>query len=753
MLIRLSKLILDYPKSISSIITAITIVFGYIAFFSSLRLQVDFSLEQMFPNNDSGRDIYEQFKNEFSREDDLVLLTYEGTQILSRESIEKIDEITEELEFLDGVEQVISLSNIQNGDYFDLNMSESEWKNNSKDILNHPIYTNLLISKSGDVGSILINLSDEVQSQDSRAKIFKEIDKIKADYNYIWNEAGIPVLRTRYVELVGRERAIFFPISFAVVAFILFYVFRQKRGVLLPLAAIGVGLVWISGIMAIFGITINIVSYLTFNLLMVIGCSNSIHLMIKYHEGLSMGLGRKDSLSRVITEIGGALLLTSFTTSVGFFSLVMTNIRITQEFGIMVGVGVILMFLLTIIILPIILSFISLPSEKNIKRLVEGEEFKAAHKLNKWTRSNPRLVLIVSGLIFLLSVFGLYNINYNISILDDLKPGNKLFDSIKYVEKHMGGTLPLEIVLDTQIDNGIINPEFLTKIDSLKSFLLIQNGVGSVVTMSDHLKLVNQEIGSGIREIPSNPLDILALIQSYEGISDMINSDLSKTRISARLKNINSSEADLLVKSLNQESYRLFGSKINIVITGSTVLALRTSKHLVKNLTTSFILAFIIIFFSMIFLFKSIRLSILSVLPTIIPLMAAGGIMGFMGIKLRPSTAMTFSIALGIAVDDTIHFLARFRQEYIKNKNISDAITQTLLTTGKAIISTTVILSLGFMVMIFSEFVPNHEFGILATIVLMIALAGSMILLPVLLNYLGPNFSFKLNSNSKAHNG
>ena len=231
--------------------------------------------------------------------------------------------------------------------------------------------------------------------------------------------------------------------------------------------------------------------------------------------------------------------------------------------------------------------------------------------------------------------------------------------------------------------------------------MLIQNEVGSVVTMSDHLKLVNQEIGSGIREIPSNPLDILALIQSYEGISDMINSDLSKTRISARLKNINSAEADILVKSLNQESYRLFGSKINIVITGSTVLALRTSKHLVKNLTTSFILAFIIIFFSMIFLFKSIRLSILSVLPTIIPLMAAGGIMGFMGIKLRPSTAMTFSIALGIAVDDTIHFLARFRQEYIKNKNISDAITQTLLTTGKAIISTTVILSLGFMVMIF----------------------------------------------------
>ena len=749
MLKKLSSIVLDHPKFVLATILTVTILFGYIAFLSPYHLRIDFSLEQMFPNNDPEREVYEKFREEFSREDDIILLTYAGIPILEKASVEALSDITEELEFIEGIESVLSLSNLQDGNYFDIEMENSDWAAQAIDVLNHPVYTNLIISENGDVGSILINLSDDVKDQEARASIFKKIDDIKSQYNWEWHEAGIPVLRTRYVELVARERAIFFPISSAVVTMILFFVFRQKRGVLLPLAAISVGLIWISGFMALLGITINVVSYLTFNLLMIIGCSNAIHLMIKYNEGLSLGLGRRGSLDRVITEIGGALFLTSFTTSIGFFSLMMTNIRITQEFGFIVGVGVILMFILTITILPIILSFLPLPKAKNIKRLVEGEEFKAAESLNEWSKSNPRLVLFITSIFFILSIVGLYKVNYNISILDDLKPGNELYDSIHYVETHMGGTLPLELVVDTKIKNGIVDAIFLSKIDSLKIFLLAQVGVGGAITVSDHIKLINEEIGSGIREIPNQSLDILSLMESYDGISGLVDDDLTKTRISARVKNINSETAEQIVKELKGESVRLFGEDVSIIITGSTLLALHTSKHLVKNLTTSFMLAFIIIFISMIFLFKSVRLSILSVLPTIIPLMAAGGIMGFMGIKLRPSTAMTFSIALGIAVDDTIHFLARFRQEYMKTGDVPGSVTKTLLTTGKAIISTTIILSLGFVVMIFSEFVPNHEFAILSTIVLLIALAGSMILLPVLINYLNPKFKFSLDFTSK----
>ena len=258
------------------------------------------------------------------------------------------------------------------------------------------------------------------------------------------------------------------------------------------------------------------------------------------------------------------------------------------------------------------------------------------------------------------------------------------------------------------------------------------------------MKLINEAIGNGKRELPDNKDEVLSFLVSYEETSGLANPDYSKARISARVVNITSEQAKGIVTQINSFAKKRFTEETKLTITGSTLLALRTNAHLVKNLTTSFVIAFFIIFLSMVFLFRSLRLSLLSILPNIIPLMVAGGLMGFLGIKLRPSTAMTFSIALGIAVDDTIHFLARFRQEYLKGLSIPDAVSQTLLTTGKAIISTTIILSLGFVVMVFSEFVPNHEFGMLATIILVVALTGSLVLLPVLINFIQPQFRFSV---------
>jgi predicted RND superfamily exporter protein len=192
-----------------------------------------------------------------------------------------------------------------------------------------------------------------------------------------------------------------------------------------------------------------------------------------------------------------------------------------------------------------------------------------------------------------------------------------------------------------------------------------------------------------------------------------------------------------------QKGNKIFGDIVDIKVTGSTLLALSTNRHLVKNLTFSFIIAFVIIFLSMVLLFRSFRLALISVLPNIIPLMIAGGMMGLLGIKLRPSTAMTFSIALGIAVDNTIHFLARFRQEYKVTGDYTESVSETLLTTGKAIISTGVILALGFFVLYFSEYVPNHEFGILATIIIVTAASASLILLPVLILQIRPVIRFR----------
>jgi len=727
-----------------TVISLITGLFFWTAFFSETSLQVDFSLEQMFPESDPEKDAYQSFIDEFNREDDKVLLVYDCDNPTSRENIAVVSELTEMMELdVEGVEGVLSLSSIDEGDYFTEDLSEDEWNQQVQNLLNHPIYPNLIISHDGKTGAVLIDLENDVIGQDARAKVINQLEKVMNTVDWEWHEAGIPVLRTRYIQFMNRERAVFLPISFLVAMIVLFFIFRQLKSILIPLIAISTTLIWVAGIMAYLGISINVVSYLTFNLLMIIGASNAIHLLMKYHEGLSLGLNQRDSLDRVIQKIGGALFLTSFTTAVGFCSLGFTNIKVTQQFGLLVGFGVILMFILTIIIMPIILNYIRPPDTEHIDRLIRGGQFLSADRLNAWNQKNPVPILTVSAVLFIGAVFGLFRIDYNASVLEDLKPGNPLFDDLHYVEKKMGGTLPLEVIIDTKTENGSLQPGFLENIQKFKKNILKTPEINTAVTPGDYLMLANEEWGGGVRKLPETEDDALSFTVDFDRVQLLLNDDYSKTRISCRISDLPFDRGMQIRDEILTAGKALFGDNVVITVTGSTLLALSTGRHLVKNLTTSFIIAFVIIFLSIVFLFKSFRLSLLAILPNIIPLMIAGGLMGYLGIKLRPSTAMTFSIALGIAVDNTIHFLARFRQEFKESGNYEKAVSETLLTTGKAIISTGVILSLGFFVLYFSEFVPNHEFGLLATIIIITAVCGSLILLPVLILQIKPTLRFR----------
>ena len=725
-------------------ISLVTGLFFWVAFFSDTKLEVDFSLEQMFPDRDPEKDAYQSFIDEFNREDDKVLLVYDCDNPTSRENIAVVSELTEMMELdVEGVEGVLSLSSIDEGDYFSEDLSEDEWNQQVQNLLNHPIYPNLIISHDGKTGAVLIDLENDVIGQDARAKVINQLEKVMNTVDWEWHEAGIPVLRTRYIQFMNRERAVFLPISFLVAMIVLFFIFRQLKSILIPLIAISTTLIWVAGIMAYLGISINVVSYLTFNLLMIIGASNAIHLLMKYHEGLSLGLSQRDSLDRVIQKIGGALFLTSFTTAVGFCSLGFTNIKVTQQFGLLVGFGVILMFILTIIIMPIILNNIRPPDTEHIDRLIRGGQFLAADRLNAWNRNNPVPILAVSTILFIGAVFGLFRIDYNASVLEDLKPGNPLFDDLQYVEQKMGGTLPLEVIIDTKTENGSLQPEFLGNIQNFKKIILKTQEINTAVTPGDYLMLANEEWGGGARKLPETEDDALSFTVDFDRVQLLLNDDFSKTRISCRISDLPFDRGMQIREEILTAGEELFDENVVITVTGSTLLALSTGRHLVKNLTTSFIIAFIIIFLSIVILFRSFRLSLLAILPNIIPLMIAGGLMGYLGIKLRPSTAMTFSIALGIAVDNTIHFLARFRQEFKESGDYEKAVSDTLLTTGKAIISTGVILSLGFFVLYFSEFVPNHEFGLLATIIIITAVCGSLILLPVLILQVKPTLRFR----------
>jgi uncharacterized protein len=586
----------------------------------------------------------------------------------------------------------------------------------------------ILISRDLNFSKIILSTTQAFDRM-----LGNQIENVIQENQYVryssweWHEAGLPILRTRYVELVEYERSIFLPIAFIIAAITLIWIFRQVKMLIIALTSILVSLVWVSGIMSLANISINVISYLTFNLLMIIGVSDAIHLLIKYHEEIHKDKNKRNALEQVIQKIGSALFLTSFTTSVGFLSLSITNIRILQEFGVIMGVGIGILFMITILVMPIMLFYIKIPDSIHIERLILKRKKSLSFQSLKAVQDYPKVIIVSSVIVLLFSVYGIIQIDSNVTVLGDLKPTNKLHKDITFVENNFGGTLPLEIIisetgmplskdlyLKNNTSNSIDNPVFYEKVNIFMKRLNTFSSIKSV---------------SGYWNIDGN-------INPQQ--SKYTNKDRTEIRVSCGIENIDSDQADSLKESIRNEYLDIFENETGLKITGSTLLALKMNRYLIKSLLNSFIIAFIVIFISMNILFRSLKLSLVSIVPNVIPLLFAGAIMGFFGIELRPATAMTFSIALGIAVDDTIHFLSRFRSEYILTKNHEKATTTTILTTGRAIISTSITLGMGFLVLLFSNFKPNFEFGILATIILMVALISSLILLPALINIIKP---------------
>ena len=586
----------------------------------------------------------------------------------------------------------------------------------------------ILISRDLKFTKIILSSEKEIDRM-----IQKEIESVIEENEYVryssweWHEAGLPILRTRYIELVEYERGIFLPIAFLIAAITLIWIFRQIKILFIALTSILISLIWVSGIMSLLNISINVISYLIFNLLMIIGVSDAIHLLMKYHEEINKNKDKKHTLEKVIQKIGSALFLTSFTTAAGFLSLSITNIRILQEFGVIMGIGIGILFIVTIMIMPIMLFYIKIPRSVHIDRLILKRKKSLSFQLLKTVQGYPKAIIVTSSLILIVSIYGLTQIDSNITVLGDLKPSNKLHKDINFVEDNFGGTLPLEIIvsaigepltqdlyLKNDTTNTIDHPEFYHKINIFMNKL---NNYSSIKSVSGYWN-INGNI---------NPQQ-----------TRYTNKDRTEIRISCGIENIDSNQAELLKKNIRNEYINIFDNQNGLKITGSTLLALKMNRYLIKSLLNSFIIAFIIIFISMNILFRSLKLSLVSIIPNVIPLLFAGAVMGFFGIELRPATAMTFSIALGIAVDDTIHFLSRFRSEFLVSKNHEEATTITILTTGRAIIGTSITLAMGFLVLIFSNFKPNFEFGILATIILIVALFSSLILLPALINLIKP---------------
>ena len=746
--------ILDYPRWIITGVSVITLIMLVLV----NQLKMNFSIEQLFALNDPAVDRYFEFIEEFEREDNLILLLYECDDPFSYHNLILNQKLIQNYESIVGIHKVTSLSNLEifsSGDdellrpvYPYIPQSADSLQEAKNKILSSPLVEQTLISNDGSLASIAIELDDSFNNHDLREKIINEIDIKQNTVDWTWHQAGIPILRTRYVQLMVSDTTRFL-IPVALMIIILFTViFRSWPALIIPMLIIIMVVIWTMGLMAALNIDFNIMTYIIPTLLMIIGIGDSVHFLVKYYGTLATVDDKREALYQTIEKIGTAIFLTSLTTSIGFGSLLRSNILIVRQFGIMAAAGVMFAFILTITFLPAMIMLLKQTPTKKLKSYTAGFRVKLLNKLVKIVRVYPKQIIIFTIVVIVICIPGSFQINSHNSLMDDLKPGTTLYDDMMIAEEKMGSILPFEIIVTIKKSNtsdieDIKDPEFLRNLDLLQQYVSSIEDVGKMVSMADYIKEFNRAMNDGDNEFYSIPHTRSAIAQTIliygDEFNSLVNFDYTKARISGRVKDIDSRRATEIINDINNYIMIHMPNYINVEITGTTFLALATNNYLVNDLITSFMAAFILITVLMTILFKSLPITLISIIPNTIPMLAMAAIMGYFDILLRPPTAMAFAVAFGIAVDDTIHYLTRFRMELpALDWHYRDANDKTIMTTGLAMMTTTGILVAGFLIVIFSSFRPTADFGLLAATTIFVALIIDLTFLPALLGLIKP---------------
>ena len=738
-----------YPFRFLIVISLITI-FSIIQLFF---LKFDFTIENLFPENDQEVEQYYSFRDEFGREDNIISLTYNCDDPFLLKNYLENKKITQNLSKINGILNVLSISNlgielnISETNLPDENLTQKQIDEIRNYIFKYSIFTNNLISEDGTITSIILEVDERFNDHPGRLKIMKDIENIIDNSNWDWYETGIPVLRTKYVQYMIGDFIKFFPPVTIILFLVLYMMFKSMKIVLLPILTVFISVIWILGLMSLFDFSINIITYIVPTLVMIVGVADSVHILIKYNQDIKISNNTKISIKKTIQGIGNAILLTSLTTSIGFLSLLSTNIVMIKEFGFLVAIGVLIAFLVSIFLIPPLLILMDNTYPLKTKSSKKGIRYYILKRIVEVNKNHHFIILIISSIFIALFIYFASKVESNSALLDDLSSGNELFDDMKFTEENMGAVFPFEVIITTKdeknnlIENGIANSRIIVFVNKIQKKINSIPEIRKTISVVDYLDIINDNFNEESEEKSylNDELIFQYFVLNEDIFQNLINFEYSKTRISARIKDINSTRAKEIVKEINEWKSENIPDDIQISLTGTTLMALKVNDYLVNNLIISFLIAFGVIFISMGFLFKSLKLAIFSMIPNLIPILFLAAIMGIFDIKLRPTTAMTFAIAFGIAVDDTIHYMVRFRQELsMNNGNFIEANSETIFSTGNAIISTSLILGCGFLVMVSSNFLPSRDFGFLSAITMFGAIIGDLFFLPTMLRLIKP---------------
>jgi predicted RND superfamily exporter protein len=754
-----ARIILRNRILILLIITAFTIFLGM----QWKNMRFSSSQANLLPDDHPVNLEYKSFLKQFGEEGNAIVFAIKDSALFKPENFNRWNKFSKQLAAFPEVDFVLSTDNLQElvkskeAQTFEMRpLISSQFKNQSEvdSITQHlfnnlPFYENLLFNKETHTIRTIANLDKDIVNTSVRkdfvlTDLNSLIDDFEEETGLDVRVSGMPYIRTMNSQNIIDEIGRFILAALAVTSLLFFFFFRSIRATFISMGVVIVGVMWAFGILGLLQYEITVLTALIPPLIIVIGIPNCIFLINKYQQEIKKHGNQALSLQRVISKIGNATLMTNVTTASGFATFIITDSKLLKEFGVVASINIIGIFILSLLIIPIVYSFLHPPKTKHLKHLNK----KWVDGFVNWTvrvvREQRIAIYITSIALLVISIIGMYQIEISGNPIEDMPKKEQFFKDIRFFEQEFDGIMPIEIVVDTKRPKGVLKPSNLKRIDQLGQVIEDIPELSSPISVVNLVKYSKQAFYNGIPKYYQLPTSqentfIMDVARKSSDNGDLLKSFVDSTgqnaRITTFMKEVNTERMEEIERKLQENIDKLFPSeRYTVYMTGSALLFLKGTKYLVKNLVMSLALAIFLIALFMAYLFRSFRMIIISLIPNLLPLLVTAGIMGFVGVPIKPSTILVFSIAFGISVDDTIHFLAKYRQELIASKwKIKASVYAALKETGVSMFYTSIVLFFGFSVFIISNFGGTVALGALVSATLLFAMLANLVLLPSLL--------------------
>jgi predicted RND superfamily exporter protein len=706
---------------------------------------------------------YDEFLKHFGEEGNLIVMGVKDSTIFTPAKFKAWNKLSKDIGKFSEVELTLSVGNLQKLEkkadttgfelvpfitdsvFTDVNLAVYK-----DELFNKlPFYDGLIYSPDKQsIRSAIYLKKDIVNTAERRDFVVDDliplIKKFEAETGVKVHTSGMPYIRTLNSQSIIDEIGLFIGAALFITSLIFFFFFRSWRATFISMCTVIIGVMWAFGFLGLMHYEITVLTALIPPLIIVIGIPNCIFLINKYQQEIKLHGNQAKSLQRVITKVGNATLMTNLTTASGFATFILVKSELLSEFGIVASINIVAIFLLCLLIIPIIYSYMSVPKDKHLKHLNKMWINKFVNWVERMVRDRRITIYIVAVLLLCASIIGIFQIKISGSLIEDMPKNTGFFDDIRFFEKEYEGIMPLEIMVDTKKKKGVMSLSTLKRIDELQDHIKEIPEFAKPLSVVELVKYSKQAYYNGNPEYYQLPNSqertfLLSYAKTSSTKTNLLNSYVDSTgqfaRITTFMKDTEPDRFGRIEEDLHKEINKVFPpERYNVSVTGKALVFQKGTRYLVNNLILSLSLAIFLIAIFMAWMFRSFKMIIISLIPNLLPLLITAGVMGFVGVPIKPSTILVFSIAFGISVDDTIHFLAKYRQELIANNwKIKKSVFAAVRESAISMFYTSIVLFFGFSVFTISSFGGTVALGALVSITLLFAMLSNLLLLPTLL--------------------